>query len=210
VRPAEITRYIALVVEEELSEDLMKSWFRCVKERAPYSVMTTVEVSDNSGTSSAAMVKRGTDKGIFYIIPLTRDLLEAEATRIIAGFSAEHGDVDFDVEATVVRTGDNGTAPPKINVEQERYLELCTSLSKKQHEDWVKTRTDDGWRYGTQVSIAAKTHPLLRPWEDLPDRFRTIDMDQPQRLIDLLGQHGYTVVSKEDLESVFRLVRSIR
>jgi hypothetical protein len=210
VRPAEITRYIALVVSEELDIDIAKQWYRCVKERAPEGVMTTAEVTDNSGTSAAAMVKRQTDKSFYYVIPLARDLLDVEATRIIACFMNVQPDLEFDVEATVIRTGEKGTEPPKINVEQARYLELCNSLSKKQHEDWVRARTADGWRYGTEVSTAKKTHPLLRTWDQLPDRYRTVDLDSPQRILDLLGQHGYAVVSKEDLEAVFRLVRSIK
>jgi hypothetical protein len=209
VRPAEITRYIALVVSEELDQEVVKCWFRCVKSRAPHGVLSTVDVTDNRGVTTAAMVKRETDTGIYYAIPLARDLVEAEANRIIAAFTVEQADLDFDIEATVVRTGEHGAKPPKVNVDQERYLELCTSLSKKQHEDWVKERSAEGWRYGTEVSIAAKTHPLLRPWDQLPDRFRKIDMDQPQRMLDLLGQYGYAVVSKEDLEAVFRLVRAI-
>lgn len=210
MRPAEVTRYIALVVNEELSEDQTKCWFRCVKERAPIGVMTSVEVTNNDGTTSAAMIKRETENGVYYAIPLLRDLMEIEAGRIIAAFVTQNPDLDFDVEATIVRTGDKGATPPKVNVDQERYLELCTSLSRKQHDDWVKARTADGWRYGQKVSIVDKTHPLLRPWNDLPDRFRTIDFDQPQRLLDLLAQHGYAVVPKEDLEAVLRLVRTNR
>ncbi len=207
MRPPEITRYIALIVKEDPDIELAKSWYQCVKSRAPHGVIDTVEASDDQGSKQAAMVKRKEDDTYFLMIPLTRDLLEDEASRIIATFTADHPDTDFDIEATVVKTGENGAPPPSINIDQERYIELCTSLSKKQHEDWVRSRTAEGWRYGPQLNMIEKTHPLLRTWDQLPDRYQTIDLEQPQRLIDLLTQHGYAVVSKDDLNELFKHTR---
>ena len=204
MRPAEITRYISLITEQDC-EEIGTRWYQCVRSRAPQGLLATVEVSDNTGKRAAAMVKR-VGQQTSYVIPLARDLMEEEANRIIAAFSAtEEG--DFDIEATVVRTGENGTSVPKINVAQERYMEVCSSLARKQHEDWVKTRAQEGWRYGPEVSIADKTHPLLRPWDQLPDRYRVVDFEQPKRFVDLLTQHGYAVISRDDLDALFRQVR---
>lgn len=195
----EITRYVALLLDAEAKEDMTKEWYSCVKNRAPYGVTCSVEASDDNGMNHAMLIKRVSDNAQMYIVPLTRDLLEDEVEKIVSFFSAEHPDLDFDIEATVVRSGGK-TELPTINVDQERYLELCTELSKKQHEDWVSARTKDGWRYGQKLNMLEKTHPLLRAWDQLPDKYKTVDFDQPQRLIDLLTQHGYAIVEKDALE----------
>lgn len=202
----EIFKYIALVVEEELDHDMLKKWYKCVKSNAPRGTMISVEVSGNRD-SAVSLIKRTIDKDIYYTIPLSRDLLEVEASRIVAVFSNEFDD-DFDIEATISNIG-NATDVPVINIDREKYVDLCTSLSKKQHNDWVKTRTEDGWRYGQDVSIADKTHPLLRAWDELPDQFKQVDFAHPQKLIDLLDDHGYAVVSKPELDATLKIVRKL-
>jgi hypothetical protein len=117
--------------------------------------------------------------------------------------------MDFDIEATVIPSRTMEKEKPSITVDQQKYADVASSWAKRQHEEWLKKRTEDGWRYGQTISLSNKTHPLLRPWDDLPARFRNIDLDQPQKLLDLLGEHGYVVISKDDLDAVLRLFRQL-
>lgn len=44
-----------------------------------------------------------------------------------------------------------------------------------QHEAWVRSKERDGWVYGTVKDDSAKTHPSLRPFEELSETERTKD-----------------------------------
>jgi hypothetical protein len=206
----EITFYISLVTPEPAEKSVLRDWNSTVRKKAPYGVPTILSISDDKGKpQSVGLVLRETDKGNHHIVPLTRDLTEKEAERIIEAFRDTNPDLDFDVEATVIPTYTMDKAQPSITVDQQEYADVAKAFAKKQHEDWVKERTEQGWRYGPNVSLSDKTHPLLRPWDALPEQYRRVDADQPQKLLDLLAQHGYVVVSKEDLEAVQRLLRKV-
>jgi RyR domain len=44
-----------------------------------------------------------------------------------------------------------------------------------QHEAWVSCKERDGWVYGPNKDEKAKTHPSLRPFDELPETERTKD-----------------------------------
>lgn len=57
---------------------------------------------------------------------------------------------------------------------------LAGNTPEQSHENWMKVRAADGWVYGEIKDEAAKTHPCMVPYADLP---------APQRLKDeLFGQ----------------------
>lgn len=208
--PPEINFHISLVTPEAVNETIARDWFQAVRRKAPYGVTCLLSLVDDGGEpQSVAMVQRETSKGIFYMVPLTRDLTEKEAERIVESFRYQHPDLDFDVEATTIPTYTMDKSLPSITVDQQEYADVAKAFAKKQHDDWVKERTEQGWRYGPTVSLSERTHPLLRPWDEIPEQYRKVDTDQPQKLLDLLNQHGYAVVSKEDLEAVMRIVRKV-
>jgi hypothetical protein len=37
------------------------------------------------------------------------------------------------------------------------------------HENWVKEKLADGWKYGEEKSIHNKTHPCIVPYDELPE-----------------------------------------
>lgn len=43
------------------------------------------------------------------------------------------------------------------------------------HDSWMQFKLTEGWRYGPEKDWAAKTHPCLMPYEDLPQRERDKD-----------------------------------
>ncbi len=207
--PSEITRFIALVVTKPLDPEVAKDWYHCVRNNAPYGVVTVTQTTTaKGGLTSAWMTHRETDKKHYYIIPVTRDLMEREAENVVDAFAEEHPEIDFDIEATIMATRINDRKnEPKIEVEKEDYLTLCAEFSKSQHEDWVRDHAKDGWRYGSEVNPKEKTHPLMRSWDQLPDRYKKIDTEVPQKLLDMLTRHGYAVVQQTDLDAVLRLLR---
>lgn len=45
-----------------------------------------------------------------------------------------------------------------------------------QHECWVKEKRRDGWVYGPEKDVIAKTHPCLVPYAELPAEQRVKDV----------------------------------
>lgn len=206
-QPLDISNYVSLVVTSPLSEDQQKVWFRCVSEQAPSGVVQTLQCGNGEELRSVSMVARKTGDNTAYMVPMTRSLAEREVERIVEAYKEACTD-DFDIEATTVPQGSNmSDAGPTLDIEEEQYKALCAAWAKRKHNDWVRSRTEQGWRYGQRVSMKDKTHPLLRPWDDLPASARATDMDEPQELLDLIDSHGYVVVTKSDLETLMGLVR---
>ena len=46
---------------------------------------------------------------------------------------------------------------------------LGNPLPGAQHEQWCRTKERDGWVWGAVKDETAKTHPSLRPFDDLPE-----------------------------------------
>lgn len=44
-----------------------------------------------------------------------------------------------------------------------------------QHDQWMKEKRDSGWVFGEIKDPAAKTHPLLIPYQELPELERRKD-----------------------------------
>ena len=197
--PLRIARHITLEVEEPLDKAEIRSWLDSVVEHAPSGTVATVQQVNEKGSPVAvALVHREVRKCHRYIVPLTRDLSDDEIKGIVEAFASKHKDLDFDV--CTQETHLSALHQGKMSVEQERHHELGMTMAKQRHTDWMRDRTESGWRYGVKMSQKDKTHPLLRPWEDLPERFRKPDLDGPQSVVDALSDQGYTVVAKDELQ----------
>ena len=44
-----------------------------------------------------------------------------------------------------------------------------------QHDQWMQSKLEDGWRYGKEKDGVKKTHPLLVPYEELSQEERQKD-----------------------------------
>jgi len=141
-----------------------------------------------------------TNDGHAYLVPLTRDLHPSEVDAIVENFAARQPDLDFDVETNETRLHARDTKT--IPLDANQHLALCLAFARQQHEDWLHERSNAGWRYGAVFDADEKTHPLLRPWDELPDRYRTADLDWPQKLVSMLNNHGYVVIRRDELDHI--------
>lgn len=199
--PLSIPRYIQLSVDRPLETALLRDWLGCVRAAAPSGVVATVQTVDDAGQPQAVKLVHREAKGRHaYLVPLTRDLADAEVEQIVRAYADDHPDLDFDIETQADRLAVLRREP--IDVDAAEHLALCLAIAKRRHGDWMRERSDAGWRYGPSFSAEEKVHPLIRPWEQLPDRYRTPDLNAPQALIDMLAQHGYAVVTRDDLERI--------
>lgn len=200
---ADIQQFVQLTVSSPLDDP--RVWFKNVKENTPSGVMATVQVSDKTGARiSVPMVLRKIDGKCSYIIPLSRNLSEEESAKIVEAFVL---DQDYDIETSVSAP----VAKPgyEAEIDTKPYDDLCMALAKREHDRWMKERTDAGWRYGIAMDFDAKTNPLLVPWEQLPEKQRKPDQDSPQAVIDLLAAQGYVMIQKSEIEMLTTLMRGL-
>ncbi len=63
-----------------------------------------------------------------------------------------------------------------LTLESVRHaIENVGADGRSQHEQWRVQKEHDGWRFGPLKDAAAKTHPLMIPYEALPDWERRKD-----------------------------------
>jgi hypothetical protein len=206
--PLIVHRHITLTVEKPLEKRVIKSWLDCVKRAAPNGVVATLQTTDEDGAPRAVkLVHRAVKDKNLYLVPLSRDLLPDEVERIVEVFMLENPEQDFDIEthANFMAALDR----PSANMDHDKHLALSAALSKAKHDDWMKTKIDAGWRYGPELSMENKTHPLLLPWEQLPEKYKTPDLEWPEKLISILGDQGYSVIAKDNLEKMLSVLKKV-
>lgn len=80
-------------------------------------------------------------------------------------------------------------APPRTFTEDE-----IERLAELEHARWCRSRLSQGWRPGPTRDDAAKIHPDLVPWDDLPEKRREIDREQVRAIPELLASVGLKAV----------------
>jgi hypothetical protein len=201
----QLNRYVKLITKRKLPEGEAKVWYQCVARQAPSGVVSAVATLDDAGNQhDVHMIHRETDLGHEYLVPISRDLSVAEIDKIVEAFADLMPERDFDVETheSKLLAKDHSEIP----LDAAKHVALCTALSKHRHEEWTRERTSAGWRYGTKYSAKHKTHPLLRPWDQLPERYRVPDLSWPQKLVSMLNDYGYAVLHKEELDRLLAML----
>lgn len=199
-----VDHYITLVVEKKLDKDLIKKWYQTVKKNAPDGTVTGAQVvKPGYGRTSASLVYTTDKNKHLYKVPLSRDFTNKEVEKIIDAWIEEEKDLDFQIETGVTQQEAlHQTPDDAIEVSEDTYRNLCETLAKFQHNKWYKERTAQGWTYGTKLSHKNKTHPMLRPWEQLPDDYRKIDYELPKVFMKLLNEMGFVVLDKSVLKDL--------
>lgn len=87
--------------------------------------------------------------------------------------------------------------PNQINTDDVELdgvlLELTEKLAENVHEMWALGRVNDGWRYGEKRDDAAKTHPCLVPYSQLPDSEKEYDRNTAMSTLKLIVKLGYKI-----------------
>lgn len=172
-----------------------RKWYRTAIESLP----NGVAISFATGEGNTSVMKRSKEEDkIVLTIPLSRNLTTKEVEKVKGCFSAVYRkSFALDSSKIVVDTSDLFNA-----VEPEPLIDLCTAWAKRQHDQWMKEKLAAGWRYGSAVSLDKKTHPLLRQWIDLPDKYRVVDTTQAEELLSVFAEQGYMMISKLDLDQL--------
>jgi RyR domain len=72
-------------------------------------------------------------------------------------------------------------------------LELTERLAENAHDHWAKRRIAEGWRWGATRDDAAKRHPCLVPYAELPDSEKQYDRDTAMETLRAIVTLGYRI-----------------
>jgi hypothetical protein len=78
------------------------------------------------------------------------------------------------------------------------------------HQHWYQTKAAEGWRYGPEFSIEAQMHPMLLPWDSLPEGYRKINRELPKIVMDALRDEGFVVISEKELNKLTKAYNRLK
>jgi hypothetical protein len=67
------------------------------------------------------------------------------------------------------------------------------TLSRQEHERWMRDRIADGWSYGETRDDARKIHPSLRSYDEISEAEREKDRDAIRDLPRMLAEAGFEI-----------------
>ena len=171
--------YILQRTQTPLNTDEARKWYYTVEMLAPEGV-----IAGDDDTNLLMLGMQGTD--YLYILPLIRHLEADEAERIVEGYMrvTEH---DFDIEASNVYRADADFGHPfeyDIQMDEGARNIIHENLLRHNHNIWIQEKQNSGWRYGLNLDLNERTHPAMRPWDELPESYRRSYTAEDKELLD--------------------------
>lgn len=187
-------RYIKLFVPTRLSKTQASDWFDCVKQSLPSGLIAETTLYSHDDTAGSNFYLMHLKNGKFcYVIPLVRDLDASEIHNVVQTWNKTFPTGDFLIDYSQAAA----PAMSSINsLEAQKVNEVMEQWAKIQHSKWMDGLIKKGWKYGTKVNVKDKTHPLMQPWEQLPEHARAHNLEAVKDLLALLDKQGYTISQK--------------
>ena len=176
--------YILQRTAKILNSDEIRRWYLTVDMLAPDNIIMG---DDESNSFMFAMQA----EDFIYMVPLVRHLTEVEAEKIVEGYMrvSEH---DFDIETSNVYRANADLAHPfetdyQISVDAKNVLK--DAYARQSHNQWIQGKMREGYRYGLKLNLKEKTHPAMRPWDDLPNEYRRLPESSDKELLDFYSSN---------------------
>lgn len=81
----------------------------------------------------------------------------------------------------------------------EELKPLAEQMAKNVHEIWAETRIAQGWTYGPERNDAAKKHPCLVPYNQLPEEEKVYDRNTSIETLKFIIKAGFDI-KKQNLD----------
>ena len=75
---------------------------------------------------------------------------------------------------------------------------LVEALAENVHDTWARGRMDQGWTYGPARDDAAKKHPCLVPYAELPESEKEYDRNTAMSTLKLICKMGYNIIKEQE------------
>ena len=196
--PHQIDHYISLVTGPSLEHSVVREFYKLAKVILGSDKLVTLASDENGEPRQASLVHRIQNAQHHYIIPLARHLTESELEYFITHCVSQLPLENWNIESSTEEVGCCPDMDPEEQHEMDTLNELNHELARYNHQRWMDRKLSQGWRYGMIMDEKQRTHPLLRPWHELPEQHRDVDDQLAPILIDVLHKNGYSVVNSED------------
>jgi ornithine carbamoyltransferase len=81
------------------------------------------------------------------------------------------------------------------------FMNFPQATPEENHQNWMRKKIADGWKYGTTKDLVKKTHPDMIPFECLPEEEARKDiMDNVVRKIALSLWDTYNVQDEGEIQ----------
>lgn len=70
---------------------------------------------------------------------------------------------------------------------------LVEKMAENVHDEWAKTRIEQGWSYGKERNDAEKKHPCLVPYDELPESEKVYDRNTAISTLKLIMCMGFDI-----------------
>ena len=176
--------YILQRTSNALTAEQAKKWYYTVEMLGPDGILA----GDDDTTSLMLGMQ---DTSYVYILPLVRHLTANEAERIVEGYMrvTEH---DFEIETSNVYRADADFGHPfeyDITIDEGARDVLHQAMERQYHNRWIQEKMQEGWRYGLNLDLLERTHPAMRPWDDLPDSYKRRRAIEDHDLLDYYSKN---------------------
>jgi len=71
--------------------------------------------------------------------------------------------------------------------------ELIERLAANAHDIWAQRRQSEGWTWGPARDDAARKHPCLVPFDQLPDSEKQYDREVVRKTLEAILALGYSI-----------------
>lgn len=78
----------------------------------------------------------------------------------------------------------------------EELMALAEKMARNVHEVWARSRMAEGWTYGPERDDAARHHPCLVSYDELPESEKEYDRATSQETLKLILKSGFDIVKK--------------
>ena len=75
----------------------------------------------------------------------------------------------------------------------EELNPLLEAMAKNVHEVWAQTRISQGWQYGPERNDVEKRHPMLIPYDELPEEERVYDRNTSEETLKMIIKLGFKI-----------------
>jgi hypothetical protein len=176
--------YILQRTDVPLTTEQAQRWYYTVDMLAPEGI-----VAGDDDTTNIMLGMQDTQ--YLYILPLVRHLTANEAERIVEGYMrvTEH---DFEIETSNVYRADADFGQPfeyDISIDDDAREEIHLAMERQNHNKWIHEQMNKGWRFGINLDQVNKTHPAMRPWDDLPESYRRRRTVEDKDLVDYYAKN---------------------
>lgn len=184
--------HIALTVKGMLPTETARKWRETVQTYGPNGIVSAANVMVGGYPKDSDLYADRNGKGITYVVPLSRDLLEDEAGKIAIAWSRIHSDGDFEISFSQLEASEQRKKQEISAV----FDHLAENIAKKLHAAWIDDKVSHHWRYSTRYNPAMKQHPMLLPWEQLPTKQKKLAIERAKDTLEILDSINLKICRK--------------